>query len=131
MDPSSRTMEIKKNRHSGSNSCPLWLFSPWKIGFPQWIRPQGPWKSRKIDILGQIRARSGCFPHGKSVFRNGSVLKDHGNQEKSTFWVKFVPALVVFPMENRFSAMDPSSRTMEIKKNRHSGSNSCPLWLFS
>merc|ERR1711978_35130 len=119
MDPSSTTMEIKKNRHFGSESPLLWLFFQWKIGFPPWIRRQRPWKSKKIDILGRNPPCSGCFSNGKSVFRHGSVVNDHGNQKKSTFWVGIPPALVVFPMENRFSAMDPSSTTMEIKKNRH------------
>merc|ERR1712016_480098 len=127
MDPSSTTMEIKKNRHSGSESCLLWLFFIGEIGFPPWIRRQRPWKSRKIAILGRNRACSGCFSSEKLVFRHGSVVNDHGNQEKSPFWVGIVLALVVFHRRNWFSAMDPSSTTMEIKKNRHSGSESCLL----
>merc|ERR1712069_36210 len=95
MDPSSTTMEIKKNRHSGSESCPFWLFFPWKIHFPPWIRRQRPWKSRKIVILDRNRARSGCFSHGKSIFRHGSVVNDHGNQEKSSFWIGIPLILVV------------------------------------
>merc|ERR1712218_620528 len=37
----------KKNRHSGSESCLLWLFFSRKINFPSWIRRHRPWKSKK------------------------------------------------------------------------------------